>query len=90
MNRKNLPLLLMLAAGAVTSIITYVKDYTLAGKLVALFVVLLVFYVLGTILKWALDYFDEQNQKRLEEEAAQAEETESTEESETEEEQESD
>lgn len=89
MNRKNLPLLLMLAAGAVTSIITYVKDYTLAGKLVALFVVLLVFYVLGTILKWALDYFDEQNQKRLEEEAAQAEEMDSTEEAETEEEQES-
>lgn len=64
MNRKNLPLLLMLTAGAVTSIITFIRQYTMLEKLVSLFVVMLIFYVLGSILKWTLDYFDAQNEKR--------------------------
>ena len=68
MNRKNLPLLLMLTAGAVTCIITYIEKYTMNQKLVALFVVLLVFFVLGSILKWTLDYFDQQNEVKLREE----------------------
>lgn len=72
MNRKNLPLLLMLTAGAVTSIITYVEQYPLTGKLVALFIVLLLFYVLGTILKWTLDYFEKQNEERLRQESEEA------------------
>ena len=65
MNRKNLPLFLMLTAGAVTSIITYIEKYPMVVKLVSLFVVLLVFYVLGCIIKWTLDYFDIQNEERL-------------------------
>lgn len=68
MNRKNLPLFLMLTAGAVTCIITYIEQYTMVGKLVALFVVLLIFYVLGSVLKWTLDYFEKQNEERLREE----------------------
>lgn len=68
MNRKNLPLLLMLTAGAVTCIITYIEKYTMNQKLVALFIVLLVFFVLGSILKWTLDYFDQQNEVKLREE----------------------
>ena len=64
MNRKNLPLLLMLTAGAVTSIITFIRQYSMLEKLVSLFVVMLIFYVLGSILKWTLDYFDAQNEKR--------------------------
>ncbi len=64
MNRKNLPLLLMLTAGAVTSIITFVRHYTVLAKLVALFTVMLVFFLLGSALKLALDYFDAQNEKR--------------------------
>lgn len=68
MNRKNLPLLLMLTAGAVTCIITFIEKYTMAEKLVSMFVVLLIFYVLGSILKWTLDFFERQNEERLREE----------------------
>lgn len=68
MNRKNLPIFLMLTAGAVTCIITFIEQYTMVEKLVALFVVLLVFYVLGSILKWTLDFFEKQNEERLREE----------------------
>lgn len=68
MNRKNLPLLLMLTAGAVTCIITYIEEYSMNAKLVSLFVVLLIFYVLGSILKWTLDYFERQNEQKLMEE----------------------
>jgi len=68
MNRKNLPLLLMLAAGAVTCIITFIEKYSMVAKLVSLFGVLLVFCILGYVLKWTLDYFDRQNEEKLKEE----------------------
>ena len=68
MNRKNLPLLLMLTAGAVTCIITFIEKYTMTEKLVSMFVVLLLFYVRGSRLKWTLDYFERQNEERLREE----------------------
>ena len=68
MNRKNLPLFLMLTAGAVTCVITFIEQYTMAEKLVALFIVLLIFYLLGSIMKWTLDFFDKQNEERLREE----------------------
>lgn len=68
MKRKDLPLLLMLVAGAVTCIITYIQKYTMIAKLVSLFIVLLVFYVLGSVLKWTLDYFERQNEEKLKEE----------------------
>lgn len=71
MNRKMLPVVFMLVAGAITCIATYVRNYTILEKLVALLLTLLLFYGVGCILKNALDYFDKQNeQQRLEEEAA--------------------
>lgn len=74
MSRKNLPLLLMLTAGAVTCIITYVMDYPMVTKLVSLFLVLILFYAFGSILKWTLDSFDRQNEeKKKQEEADEAE-----------------
>ncbi len=68
MNRKNLPLILMLVAGAIVCIITYIQDFPMTTKLVSLFVVLLLFYILGTVLKWTLDFFDKQNEEKLAEE----------------------
>lgn len=68
MNRKNIPLLLMLTAGAVTCIITYVRQYSITAKLVALFLVLVIFWLLGSILEWTLNYFDAQNEKKRKEE----------------------
>jgi len=55
LNRKNMPLILMLVAGVVTWIITYVQDYSILEKLVSIFFVLLLFYFLGSLLKWTLD-----------------------------------
>lgn len=66
MNRKNMPLIVMLVAGAVTCVITFVNHYSVFGKLVSLLAVLLIFYFLGSLLKWALDYFDAQNEKEKE------------------------
>jgi len=75
MNRKNIPLLLMLTAGAITCIITYVMKFSVLEKLVSLFMVLLIFFGLGSAMKWALDSFDRQNQAAKEaEEAAESEE----------------
>ena len=68
MNRNTLPLLLMLVTGGVTCIITYIMDYSITQKLVYLLIVLLVFYFLGNVIKWTLNYFDRQNEKLLEEE----------------------
>ena len=66
MNRKNLPLLLMLTAGAVTCIITYVMDYSMVIRLV---------YLFGNILKWTLDFFEKQNQEKEEREKKENEES---------------
>lgn len=67
MNRRYLPLILMLAAGAVTCIVTFIRDFSILGKLGALLFVLVVFYFWGSVLKWTLDYFDRQNQAAAEE-----------------------
>jgi phosphotransferase system glucose/maltose/N-acetylglucosamine-specific IIC component len=67
MNRNNMPLILMLVAGAVTCIITFLNSYTISQRLLILFIVLLVFYILGTIMKSTLNYFDRLNEKRSKE-----------------------
>lgn len=68
MNRKTMPLLLMLIAGAVTSIITLIRNYSIIDKLVALLIAMIIFYFLGSILKWSLDRFDRQNELKKAEE----------------------
>lgn len=70
MNRKNLPLLLMLTAGAITCIITFIQKNTILEKTVILLVVFLLFYFLGSVLVWTLDHFEEQNEKKRQEEGA--------------------
>lgn len=64
MNRKNMPLLLMLVAGAVTCVINLIRRYPMLDQLVVLFIVLLVFYILGSVLAWTLELFDRQNEER--------------------------
>lgn len=84
MNRKNMPLVLMLTAGAVTYGITFLRKYPLQQQLLILLLVLVIFYVLGSVLKGTLDYFDKQNEeiRKAAEEAQAAEEAaEGTEES---------
>lgn len=68
MNRRSLPFVLMLLAGAITCIITFVRQYSVIDKLVALLVVMVIFLGLGTILRLTLDYFDKENAKKALEE----------------------
>ena len=63
MNRRCLPLILMLVAGAITSIVTFIMKYPLVWMLVALLIVFITFYILGSIIKWLLDTFERQNAK---------------------------
>lgn len=58
----------MLTAGAITCIITLVQQYDVLTEMLILLVVLVVFYGLGSILKWTLDYFERQNEAKLQEE----------------------
>ena len=68
MNRKNMPLLLMLITGACTCIVTLVKSYSVLASLVALFTVMLLFYCLGSVIRLLLDRFDRQNEEKAEKE----------------------
>lgn len=70
MTRNNLPLLFMLVAGAASWIITNVKGYSTLGKLSCLFIVMLIFSMLGGLLKFVLNKFEEQNEKKKAEEGA--------------------
>lgn len=63
MNRNNLPLILMLVAGAVTCLVLFFSEYTIFYRLLILFLVLLFFYIFGSIIKLMLDYFDDKNEK---------------------------
>lgn len=75
MNRKSIPIVLMLIAGAIVSIITFIKEFELLKKLVILLITLVVFYGLGSLLVFTMNYFDKVNeQKRLDEEKRVAEE----------------
>lgn len=68
MNRNRLPLFLMLIAGSITSIMTFVNGYPLKDKLFNLLIVLLIFGFIGLMVKNLLDFFDKQNEKSAEEE----------------------
>lgn len=72
MKRKNLPLIIMLIAGAITSIFTFHKGYELYEKLLMLLITLVVFYALGCLLAGTMNHFDKVNhERRLEEEKAE-------------------
>lgn len=64
MDRKSMPLIVMLVAGAITCLITFIKHYTVFGKLLSLLIVLIIFYALGSVLKMTLDHFDKENEKK--------------------------
>lgn len=75
MNRKNIPIVLMLLAGVIVSVITFIKEFELLKKLVILLITLIMFYGMGSLLVFTMNYFDKVNeQKRLEEEKRMAEE----------------
>ncbi len=62
MKRKLLPLTLMLVAGLVTVIITFIRNCSIIYKLVSLLIVFVVFYFIGSVIVYVLNYFDKVNQ----------------------------
>ncbi len=68
MERKMIPLALMLVAGAICSIICFIQGYDAVTMLFALLIVLLVFYFLGYVIKRVMDSFEAENEKRSKEE----------------------
>lgn len=64
MKRKLLPPFIMLAAGLITSIRTYLLHYDMKKALITLLIVLVVFYALGSVLKYVLDIFEKQNEQK--------------------------
>lgn len=64
MKRKLLPPFIMLTAGLIVSIRTYFFHYDTKTWLIILLVVLIVFYALGSGLKFLLDTFDKENEKK--------------------------
>ncbi len=63
MKRKLLPPVMMCVAGLVTFVITVIRQYSLNARLLAVFLVLLLFYLIGSGIVWFLDYFDRENEK---------------------------
>ena len=60
---KMFPLILMLVAGSVTSIMTYYFQYEIKAALLVLLSVLLVFYLLGLLLINVIISFDRKNEE---------------------------
>lgn len=63
LNTKPLPCIIMLAAGGITCIVGLIGHWELFPFTLTLFIVLVVFYFIGGLIKFALDkameYFDE-------------------------------
>ena len=57
---KNLPLIFMLTAGAITSIITYILHYEGKTALLILLAVLLLFYVIGLLFQKMIYKFEDE------------------------------
>ena len=60
---KNIPFILMLSAGSITSIMTYIFQYEIKTALLVLLSVLLVFYLLGLLLINVIKSFDKKNEE---------------------------
>lgn len=76
MNRKNFPIILMLSAGAIVSIISFIRGDEAPQKLVMLLITLIVFYGLGCLLTYTMNCFDASNEKKRQEEEKAAQERE--------------
>lgn len=83
MKAKAIPPILMLSAGAICTIVMYMKHYELKNLLSVLLAVLVVFYIAGLCIKKMLESFTLANEARVKEEGEviekEAEDTEDTE-----------
>lgn len=63
MKIKNLPALIMLSAGAITSIIMFVNHFEVHRFVYTLFFVLLSFFLMGSLLTYCIEKFTRQNEE---------------------------
>lgn len=84
MNTNKIPALVMLLAGAVAVIVTYINHYSLEDMLVVLILTLIVFLILGVVIKLVFDSFhiEEPDEDRVDDEGEVVEKTELSEENE--------
>lgn len=68
MDRRKLPLILMLAAAGMTAVVTYFRGFNLMDMLIALLAVMIVFNFIGTLIKMVLDSFDKENEEKVSDE----------------------
>ena len=61
---KNLPLIFMLTAGAITSIITYILHYEGKTALLILLGVLLFFYITGSMFASLINRFEKEQEEK--------------------------
>ncbi len=57
MNTKRIPALVMLLAGSVAAIVTYINHYSFNDMLVVLILTLVVFLIIGVVIKLIFDSF---------------------------------
>lgn len=62
--RNMIPAFVMLLAGAIADIIMLYKGYELRKLLTILLIVLIIFYIIGVLIKWMFDKFAADNKKR--------------------------
>ena len=54
---------MMLSAGLVTAVITFIRGDSIIYKLASLLIVFLIFYVIGSVIVMFLDHFDKVNSR---------------------------
>ena len=64
MERRSIPVIITLVAGAISLLISMFQNYSLLKRTIILFFTFLIFYLLSSLLIYLLDYFDEQNEKK--------------------------
>lgn len=64
MNKKMIPIMLMLFAGAMTSIVVYYRKLGPVWMLISTMAVMVVFYLIGSIVKLVLDSLEETSQEK--------------------------
>lgn len=78
MNTNRIPALVMLLAGAVAVIVTYINHYSLEDMLAVLILTLIVFLIIGVVIKLIFDSFhiEEVDEDRVDDEGEVVEKTE--------------
>lgn len=65
MDRRKIPPIMMLTAAAITALVVYFRGLGLKTMIIALLVVLIVFYFLGSVVEMVLNNFDKENTNKV-------------------------